>query len=215
LLGLLAILARDGALSENEAAERSEEARTSVRRRLKLLEERSLVSHKSGERGAKLFDVTEMGLYFCFVQHYLTSKEFVNCIAKHSRLISILMSTGDASLEKLIDETAKLTWKMAYYESIQSVLTPNTAETDSAEDAAYFDILRGVRSVETLEWTLLTTMLERVGPGHLKQAMQRLSEKEKAELRSKLIEARDSYVSSRNVLNHIIDLLNRTVRVHN
>lgn len=155
-LDTLATVAREGPLSESEVVTQSHKPRSSVLRSLKLLEERSLVIYKPGERGARLFDVTNFGLFFCFVQYYLNSKEFVKCVAKYSKLVSILLSTGNVALEKVIDETAKLTWIMAYFESVQATLdelliVESKHETESAEDAHYFEILRGVGSVETLE----------------------------------------------------------------
>ena len=148
----------------------------------------------------------------------MNSKQFVKCIAKRSKLISILLKTEDPTLEKLIDETAKLTWSMAYYESIHSTLNEleideRKDETESAEDANYFDIRRGVGSVEALEWALMTSLLEQVGADRLKQAIHKLAEDERAEIKKKLVEARDSYGSGESRLHHIVQVLNKTIRV--
>ena len=217
-LGVLSILALDSPLSESQVASRGG-ARSSVLRSLKFLKDRGLVTYRLGEHGAKLFDITNLGLYFCFVQHYLTSKEFVKSIARRSGFISTLLGTGDASLEELIDETSILTWSMAYYESVQSTLRElpvygeSKSKIESAEDDHYFDILRGVGSVESLESALITRMVEQVKPRDLKKMTQRLGEKEKAELRSKLVEVRNNYVSSRSGMNEIIQSLNRSLRI--
>lgn len=43
--------------------------------------------------------------------------------------------------------------------------------------------------------------------------MQKLTEKERAEIKKKLVEVRDSYGSGQNVLKHILQLLNKTIRM--
>ena len=217
-LGILATLARDGPLSEQQVVRQSHEKRSSVLRSLKLLTERDMAYYKPGERGAKIFDVTSFGLFYCFMQHFLSSEEFVGCIAKRSKLVSILLGTEDVAFKKLIGETAKLAWAMAYYESIHSTLAElenvkSKHETERVEDAHYFELIRGIGSIETLEWALMTRLLEAVGVRALTEAIKRLKGEERAEIRDKLIVASRSHSSARSELDHVIRLLNRTILI--
>jgi len=69
---------------------------TAVLRDVPFLEKARLVGIKTGARKAKICEVTNRGVICAWLQHYLSSEDFLQTVSKRSRVISIL-----AQLSKL------------------------------------------------------------------------------------------------------------------
>lgn len=63
---------------------------TAVLRDVPFLEKARLVSIKTGARNAKICEVTNRGVIGAWLQHYLSSEDFLQTLSKRSRVISIL-----------------------------------------------------------------------------------------------------------------------------